>query len=127
MTTSFHRNHVDTGYLLIDEDDLTKWSWHKFDLPQLIRKTVTKTEDMIPTNYDHTIYEIEGDLQQLSNVENSELLDKKIVKRNSEVTLNLLDKTLAEELAIYLKEVLKLPDDTIAAALEIFNAYDGRA
>lgn len=127
MTTSFHRNRVETGYLLIDENDLTKWEWRRFDLPQLIRKTVTDPADMIPTTYDHTIYEIEGDLQQLSGIETSELLDKKIVKRNTEVTINLLDKTMAEKLATYLKEVLKLPSDTIAAALEIYYAYDGRS
>jgi len=127
MTTSFHRNNVETGYLLIDENDLTKWTWHKFDLPQLIRKTVSSSEEMIPTKYDHTIYEIEGDLQQLSTVEHSELLDKKIVKRNTEVTINLMDKTIPEELDIYLKEVLKLPTDTRGAVLEIFNAYHGRS
>ena len=126
MTTSFHRNNVETGYLLIDEDDLTKWTWHKFDLPQLIRKTVSSSEEMIPTKYDHTIYEIEGDLQQLSTVEHSELLDKKIVKRSTEVTINLMDKTIPEELDLYLEEVLKLPADTRSAVLEIFNAYHGR-
>ena len=126
MTTSFHRNNVETGYLLINEEDLTKWTWHKFNLPQLIRKTVSSTEEMIPTKYDHTIYEIEGDLQQLSTVEHSDLLDKKIVKRNTEVTINLMDKTIPEELDIYLEEVLKLPADTRSAVLEIFNAYHGR-
>jgi hypothetical protein len=82
---------------------------------------------MIPTKYDHTIYEIEGDLQQLSTVEHSDLLDKKIVKRNTEVTINLMDKTIPEELDIYLEEVLKLPADTRSAVLEIFNAYHGRS
>ncbi len=127
MTTSFHRNKVDTGYLLIDGNDMTNWEWRKFNLPQLIRKTVNSVEDMIPTTFDHTIYEVEGDMQQLSSVENSELLDKKIVKRATEATIDLVDKTLAEELDTYLREVLKLPEDSRAATLEIFNAYDGRA
>jgi len=39
------------------------------NLPQLIRKTVQSPEDMIPTDYHHTIYEIEGDIQELANVE----------------------------------------------------------
>ena len=52
-----------------------------FTLPQLIRKTVTKAEDMVPTTYHHTIYEIEGDIQELAAVENSELLDKKSCKK----------------------------------------------
>lgn len=38
VTTSFHRNRVSTGYILIDSNDLTTWEWHEFNLPQLIRK-----------------------------------------------------------------------------------------
>ena len=37
--------------------------WDEFHLPQLIRKTIKNAEDMIPTDYNHTIYEIEGDIQ----------------------------------------------------------------
>lgn len=127
MTTSFHRTLVDTGYLLIDENDLTKWTWHKFDLPQLLRKTVTDPTDMVQTDYHHTIYEIEGDLQQLSSVTNTDLLDKKIVKRNSEVSINLLDMTLEEELSTYLTKVLNLSSDAVESALEVFNANSARA
>ena len=123
MTTSFHRSSVDTGYLLIDSNDLTQWTWHKFKLPQLIRKTVSTAEEMIPTEYDHTIYEIEGDLQKLSTIANTELLDKKIVKRNTEVSINLTDKTIEEELATYLQEVLNVTDDALDATMEVFNAY----
>ena len=39
MTTSFHRNLVKTGYILINENDWS-WMWEEFHLPQLIRKTV---------------------------------------------------------------------------------------
>ena len=82
MTTSFHRKEVETGYLLINPKDWS-WNWWPFTLPQLIRKTVTKAEDMVPTTYHHTIYEIEGDIQELAAVENSELLDKKVIKRSN--------------------------------------------
>jgi DNA repair exonuclease SbcCD nuclease subunit len=125
MTTSFHRTKVETGYILIEED-FSDWKWHEFKLPQLIRKTVSSMEEMIPTSYDHTIYEIEGDLQQLSTVKNTELLDKKIVKRNTEVTIDLSEKTLKDKLSTYLKTVLQLPDNTVLAAMEVFNAnYKG--
>ena len=67
MTTSFHRNEVQTGYLLINPNDWS-WMWDTFDLPQLIRKTVTDPSQMIPTDFHHTIYEIEGDIQELANV-----------------------------------------------------------
>ena len=34
---------------------------------------------MILTDFHHTIYEIEGDVADLANVKNSELLDKKVI------------------------------------------------
>jgi hypothetical protein len=121
MTTSFHRSRVETGCIFI-EDDFSNWKWEAFNLPQLIRKTVTSTEDMVPTTFDHTIYEIEGDLKELSTVKNTELLDKKIVKRSTEVTIDLSDKSLKDKLSTYLTTVLELPEKTVLAAMEIFNA-----
>ena len=56
MTTSFHRTVVKTGFLLIAENTWD-WMWDEFHLPQLIRKTIKNAEDMIPTDYNHTIYE----------------------------------------------------------------------
>ena len=73
MTTSFHRTEVQTGYLLINPETW-EWIWEPFDLPQLIRKTVVDASEMVPTNYHHTIYEIEGDMQELANVKNNELI-----------------------------------------------------
>ena len=40
MTTSFHRNEVQTGYLLINPSNW-RWIWEPFELPQLLRKTVS--------------------------------------------------------------------------------------
>ena len=101
MTTSFHRTKVKTGYLLINGTNWD-WMWEEFRLPQLLRKTVATEDEMIPTDYDHTIYEIEGDIQDLATVKNSELLDKKVVKRKSEATL-IMDKEMSiqEELSEY--------------------------
>ena len=42
---------------------------------------------MVQTDFHHTIYEIEGDVQDLAQIKNSELLDKKVVKRETEATL----------------------------------------
>ena len=39
---------------------------------------------MIATKFHHTIYEIEGDIQDLASIKNSDLLDKKVVIRSSE-------------------------------------------
>ena len=123
MTTAFHRQEVDTGYLLINPKDWS-WEWWPFTLPQLIRKTVTNPEDMIPTTYHHTIYEIEGNIQELAAVENSELLDKKVVKRTTEASL-VLDKemTLEDELVEYLTYILELPEDKIFDILGTYNDY----
>lgn len=122
MTTSFHRSRVTTGYILIDEEDLTNWSWHEFDLPQLIRKTVTDPSEMVPTDFDHTIYELEGNVVDLSSVKNSDLLDKKIVKRNSDTALILnKDMTIPEELSEYLLYIMELPEDEVKEVVSIYH------
>jgi DNA repair exonuclease SbcCD nuclease subunit len=127
MTTSFHRNEVSTGYILINPNDWS-WRWDPFDLPQLIRKTVQSTEDMIPTKYHHTIYEIEGDIQQLAEIANSELLDKKVVKRSSEATLVIeKDMSIQDELAEYLMYILEINEDRIPQIIGLFNDYASKA
>jgi DNA repair exonuclease SbcCD nuclease subunit len=123
MTTSFHRHEVDTGYLIIDSSDWS-WKWHKFSLPQLIRKTVADPEDMVPTEYHHTIYELEGNLKDLSGIANTELLDKKLVKRNSDTALVLSAKmTLSEKLSEYLLYILELKDKEVEEVMGVFNEY----
>lgn len=123
MTTSFHRTEVKTGYLLINPTNW-EWIWEPFDLPQLIRKTVSSPDEMVATDYHHTIYEIEGDIQDLAAVKNSELLDKKVVKRNSEATLVMdKDMTIQEELAEYLAYILELDQSKIQSILGTFNDY----
>ena len=121
MTTSFHRDIVKTGYLLINDD--STWKWGEFTLPQLLRKTVDNENDMQPTMFHHTIYEIEGDVADLANVKNSELLDKKVVKRSSEATLNLKNLTIEEELVEYMSAILNLTDDKVKQIMGVFNDY----
>ena len=126
MSTQFHRTEVKTGYLLIDDD--WSWEWKEFNLPQLIRKTVTAPVDMIPTTYNHTIYELEGDVADLSGVKNSELLDKKVVKRKTEATLLLdNDMSIEEELAEYLSYILELKEGTVKQIIGIFHDYSKEA
>jgi DNA repair exonuclease SbcCD nuclease subunit len=126
MTTSFHRNKVQTGYLLIDED--WSWKWEPFCLPQLIRKTVTDPNEMVQTDFDHTIYELEGDVQDLAKIKNSELLDKKVVRREVEATLSLTsDMSMSDELAIYLKDILNLEDEKVKTIVGVYNDYSAKA
>ena len=123
MTTSFHRNRVKTGYLLIDNKDWS-WTWHEFNLPQLLRQTVTDPSEMVQTLYDHTIYEIEGDVADLSNIKNSELLDKKVIKRKTEATLILdQDMSMEEELSEYLSFILELEENKVKKILGVFSDY----
>lgn len=122
MTTSFHRHEVDTGYLLVNDD--WSWEWKSFDLPQLLRKTVNDPSEMIPTDFHHTIYELEGSIKDLSKIENSDLLDKKLVKRSSDTAL-VLDKkmTISDELVEYLTYIQELEAKEIASIMEVFNEY----
>ena len=123
------RNLVKTGYLLIDNqthhfDEDWSWTWHQFDLPQLLRKTVVSEDEMVQTDFHHTIYEIEGDVSDLSNIKNSELLDKKVIKRKTEATL-VLDKEMSmeEELNEYLSYILELNEDKVKNILGVFSDY----
>ena len=124
MTTSFHRSEVQTGYIIINDD--WTWVWKAFDLPQLIRKTVSDPSEMVPTDFHHTIYELEGNIKDLSKIEHSDLLDKKLVKRSSDTAL-VLDKkmTISEELTEYLRYIQELPDVEIDNIMEVFNEYGG--
>ena len=126
VTTSFHRNKVDTGYIVI-EPESWNWTWHKFNLPQLIRKSVTDPSEMVPTDFHHTIYELQGDMQDLANVKNSELLDKKVVRKNIDTAL-ILEKemSIGEELVEYLTYILELDEEKIPRILGIFNDYTSK-
>ena len=82
---------------------------------------------MIPTEYHHTIYEVEGDIQELADVKNSELLDKKVVKRSTEASLVLSkDLTIQEELAEYLQYILEIEESKIPDILGTFNDYSSK-
>ncbi len=128
MVTSFHRSRVTTGYILIDSADLTSWTWHEFDLPQLLRKTIDSEGDIQATEYDHTIYEVEGNLADLSNIKTNDLLDKKITKRKSDTALILTkDMTKTQELMEYLLYILELDEATVEEAVKVFNDHANRA
>lgn len=120
-TTSFHRNVVDTGVIIFDNLTL-EHSWVKLVLPQLIRKTIQAGDDMPATEYHHTIYEIEGDMAELGALADSSLIDKKVVKRETDTALILDPKmTLAGELQEYLLYILQLPDATVADIVHILH------
>jgi len=123
VTTSFHRHNVDTGVVILDTESLTH-EWRKLQLPQLIRKTVAVHDPKPPTDYDHTIYQVEGDMQELGELEDSDLIDRKVIKRDTDSAL-ILDKemSMSEEIREYLAYILELPEDTIENVLKEFQNY----
>jgi hypothetical protein len=94
------------------------------ELPQLIRKTVGVHDPKPSTDYDHTIYQVEGDMQELGELEDNELIDRKVMRRETDVALMLdKDMDLSQEVSEYLQYILALPQDTIDKALKELQNY----
>lgn len=123
VTTSFHRTLVDTGVIILDSDNL-EHTWIRLEVPQLIRKSVKAGDPTPATDYHHTIYEVEGDLSQLSAVEDSDLIDKKVAKRETDTAL-ILDPefSIQDEVKEYLTYILQLNDEAITSALQELNDH----
>lgn len=119
-TTSFHRGPVDTGAILLDTTTMDH-EWLKFALPQLIKRTITAEEakSAQPTDFDHTIYEVQGDMQELGSLEDSELIASKVIRRETDSALLLEpDMTLDQEVREYLTYILELPELTVDKVLQ---------
>lgn len=123
LSITFHRNRIKNGVIVFDTDT-HEHEWIDLGLPQLIRKTVSSKDEIIPTEYDHTIYEITGNILELSNIDtSSELIDKKIISKKTDSTLDLKNKSIEEELELYFREVVKLEPKDIADTMRVFNDY----
>jgi DNA repair exonuclease SbcCD nuclease subunit len=122
MTTTFHRNKTKTGVIIFDNETL-EHEWLALELPQLIRKTVESEDEMVETTYNHTIYELTGNAQDLAKVQKSNpLLDKKVVRRRVDSKIDFSNtKTIEEELLLYLTEIKGLTDTD--KTMKTFNDY----
>lgn len=121
LTTSFHRNLVDTGIIIFDTASL-EHEWVKLELPQLLRKTVQVGEELEAGDYHHIIYEVEGDLSQLGDIADNELLDKKVVKKDNDTSLILSpEMTIEDEICEYLRYIAQVPEEIIEKALKEFH------
>lgn len=121
VTTSFHRNIVDTGVILFDTET-NEHKWVKLQLPQLLKVTIKAGEPVSPTDYHHTIYEVEGSMAELGAMVDSELIAKKVMKRETDTALILDPKMgLAEELKEYLLYILQLDDTKATSLVGILN------
>lgn len=124
FTTSFHRNPStkgSTGIYLVDvttgEDE-----WVQLNLPELLRYKVSSPEDMIADEYNVVIYELEGDLEDLAKVKDSDLLDKKVANNVfSEAQLDLESGDLTEEVKEYLIKIKQVPDAKVSELLSVLK------
>lgn len=117
-TTSFHRSRVDTGAILLDVSSL-EHTWLKFNLPQLIKRTIAADETPVATDFDHTVYEVQGDMQELGELADSELIATKVLKRDTDSALMLdAEMTLNQEVREYVTYILELPEHTVDKVLQ---------
>lgn len=124
LSTSFHRNEIETGVIILDTEKLS-YEWVGLDLPQLIRKTVSVGEKLVPGDYHLVIYEVEGSVEELHKIEDSALVDKKISRRNTDTALILgPEMTIVEELKEYLMYILNIPEDKIDVILKEYSDVD---
>jgi DNA repair exonuclease SbcCD nuclease subunit len=107
MNVNFDRNEdKDYGIYLVEFNSIDIYDiiFKQLPLPRLIRKTIGIEDVLEKSEYNHTIFEVVGSIDELQTVENAELLDKKIAHKAEEGTK--LDLTLAtssrEELIAYL-------------------------
>ena len=96
-------------------DDYTV-DFHDLQLPKLIRRTVPVGTRMVADPVHHVVYEVTGTIDELAKVERSDLLDKKMVEKPAgDSVLDLKDKTVIEELEIYLNYIKVAEQETVLA------------
>lgn len=123
LTTSFHRSIVQTGCIVIDTD--SGWDWVDLGLPQLLKLTVTDPKEMVKTDFHHTVYELHGDMMDLSNATvDLEFLDKKVVRTTNETSLILTkDMTLEDELSEYLLYIVGLDQIKVNKLIKTYHDH----
>ena len=121
VSTSFHRSLVSTGVILFDTEDLSH-KWIQLDVPQLIRKTAKVGDELVKDEYHHVIYEVEGDISELASIQDSELLDKKVVKKDTDVSLILdPEMSIEDEITEYMQYILQIPTEVIETCLKEYH------
>ena len=124
LSITFHRNPIENGVVIVDTNTLN-YEFKPLGLPQLIRKTVTSSDEILKTDYDHTIYEVTGNILELADIDTaSNLIDKKIISRENDAVLNLHNLSQEEELRQYFSIVVKLSDSEIDSIIKVFNDYN---
>ena len=123
LAITFHRNPVENGVIILDTETL-EYEFKALGLPQLIRKTISSKDEIVKTEYDHTIYEVTGNIMELSGIDSSSnLIDKKLIHRHSDAVLTLNRLSIEEELKKYFEVVVKLSDSETGSTMKVFNDY----
>ena len=115
-TTSFHRSKVKTGAILLDETTL-KHKWLTFELPQMLRKTVSVGEDMPEDSYDIISYEVEGNIIDLSGITDKTVIKKLQHKKKDTALILRQGMSILEELREYLLYVNMLEPNHVDSLL----------
>ena len=123
-TVTFHRNEVKLGVIVFDTDNYINWKWVEIEVPQLIRKTISDPDEMIETDFHHTIYELTGSVLDLAKIDkDSDLLDKKIIRNEQPAALDLTNMTIEEELKHYLTQITQLSKPEVNEVMGVFHAH----
>ena len=97
------------------------WTWHRINVPQLIRKTIDNPDEMVKTDFDHTIYELTGNMIELAKVnKDNDLLDKKIINNQEAASLDLANMDIEQELELYLRKIVRLSEPEIQEVMEVY-------
>jgi DNA repair exonuclease SbcCD nuclease subunit len=113
LNTTFDRDEkrqygVDIYDFITDKDYRRKFV--DLQLPKLIRKRISAGDPMPEDTINHVVYEVTGSVDELTKIENTELLDKKIASAPDDSSkLDLKNKSTFEELEMYL-DYIKIKD-----------------
>lgn len=126
FATSFHRskqNKGNTGIFILDTVS-EEHEWVQLDLPELLRLKASSTEEMVADPVNNVIYELEGELEDLAKVKDSDLLDKKVANNiYKEASLALeKDTPLEDEVFMFLKDIRNMPEDQIKRVIDLLAA-----
>lgn len=125
MTTSFHRTEDTQNGVIVYDTDTLEHKWLDLALPKLIRKRVSSQEEIVKTEYNHTIYEVETNAADVANIEDNELIDKRIVYKKSEPSMDFSgETTIGGELSLYLTSKLGLEGEQLEELMgEFYDNY----
>jgi len=122
LNTSFDRNEARKyGVDIIDFKSIDDYSVRFVDLelPKLLRRSISVGEQMTSDSYHHVVYEVSGSIDELARIEKTELLDKKIsVSQQSDATLDLKNKSISEELELYLQHIKVANVDAVVSVFK---------